>query len=198
MFPETYLGKKGIDRIASIGNGLFIVRFSSSEVRDEILKGGFHFFDGKPLIVQAWSPEMDWTNKSVEKIPIWVEFHSLDLTCRGEKSLTKIASSVGKFQKMDQTTLNKDRLMFARILIEVKMDQKFPDVIHFQNENGVIVEQMVYYAWKPVKCLKCNGYGHTKEVCVKKNQQKKVWVVKKKNDEHVTTVKVAEQENVDV
>ena len=54
---EEYLrriwGKRGIDKVASIGNGVFPVRFGSLEVRDIILSKECQFFDGKPLITQA-------------------------------------------------------------------------------------------------------------------------------------------------
>ena len=109
----------------------------------------------------------------------------------GEKSLTKIVSSFGKFLQMDQATLNKERLMFARLLIEVRMDQKFLDMIQFKNENGVIVEQKVFYAWKPIKCVNCNGYGHMKDDCLRKYKQKKVWVAKNKGEGHGTRTQVA-------
>lgn len=62
-FLRRIWGEKGIDRIAPIGNGFFIVRFLKVKVCDTILKGGFNFFDGKPLIVQAWRPDMEWTKK---------------------------------------------------------------------------------------------------------------------------------------
>lgn len=58
-FLRRIWGKRGIDKIVSIGNGIFMVRFGSMEVRDTILSEEYQFFDGKPLVTQAWEPDVD-------------------------------------------------------------------------------------------------------------------------------------------
>lgn len=55
------------------------MRFQSLEVNDEVLSGGFQFFYGKPLTMQAWCPEMEWKKKNVDILPIWIEINGLDL-----------------------------------------------------------------------------------------------------------------------
>lgn len=41
----------GVDKAASVNDGVFIVRFTFVENRDKVLKGGFHFFDKKNLML---------------------------------------------------------------------------------------------------------------------------------------------------
>ena len=64
---EGYLrriwGRRGIDKVPGISNGVFLVRFELMAVRDEILAEECQFFDGKPLITQAWEPDVDWSRK---------------------------------------------------------------------------------------------------------------------------------------
>lgn len=50
---------KGIDKVAMLKKGVFIVRFRSIEKCEEVLAGHYNFFDSKPLIVKAWDPDMD-------------------------------------------------------------------------------------------------------------------------------------------
>ena len=121
------------------------MRCHTVDNRDAILNGGYRFFGGKPVIVQAWRSNMDLSTKHVKNIPIWIELHRLALRYWGEKSLTKIVSRVGKFTMVDQATLNRHRLQFARILVEVNVDQDFPNLVHFKDENEVIREQRVVY-----------------------------------------------------
>lgn len=57
--------KLGIDKVAAIGKGLFIVRLKTMEQRDAIIKGGFQFFDKKPVVVKAWHHDMDLSQEEV-------------------------------------------------------------------------------------------------------------------------------------
>ena len=105
----------------------------------------------------------------------------LDFKYWGVKSLNKVVGAVGKFLKEDQITKNRENLSFARLLVEVTVDQDFSGILQFKNEKGAVVEQKVYYPWKPITCMQCHGYGHSKKDCIKKKQeiqQRKVWVVK--------------------
>lgn len=42
-------------------NGIVLVRFDSGMGKEEVLQGGIYHFDNKPLIVKAWSPDMEFT-----------------------------------------------------------------------------------------------------------------------------------------
>lgn len=95
----------------------------------------------------------------------------------GKKSLFKISGLIGKALKMDQATMKKDKLQYARVLIEVKLNQKLPELIRFINEKGVLIEQPVHFEWKPLHCEKCKGYGHAMDQCVRKTG-KRVWRAK--------------------
>ncbi|KNA11184.1 hypothetical protein SOVF_137540, partial [Spinacia oleracea] len=75
---------------------------------------------------------------------------------------------------------NRDKLMFAKIMIEVAIDQSFPTLIHFYNEKGVKVDQKVNYEWLHITFTTCKGLGHTMENCTKQptGKMKKIWVKK--------------------
>lgn len=47
--------------------------------------------------------------------------------------------------KDDNTTTNKEKMTFARVLIEVLINQEYPKVVRFENEVGCIVEKKVQY-----------------------------------------------------
>lgn len=71
-------------------------------------------------------------------------------------------------------TSNRETLMYARMLIEVGGDQTYPEKVQFKNERGIVVDQEVYYPWKPVMCKICNGCGHVQSDCVRQPRAKKV------------------------
>lgn len=51
--------------------------------------------------------------------------------------------------------------MFARVLVEVKLEHTLLDVIFFENERGIIMEQRIEYEWRPLLCSECKNCGHT-------------------------------------
>lgn len=44
--------------------------------------------------------------------------------------------------------------------------------IHFVNEYGQVVNQVVEYDWLPVKCKSCHCFGHSEVLCRKKEEMK--------------------------
>uniref|UniRef100_M1DB27 Endonuclease/exonuclease/phosphatase n=1 Tax=Solanum tuberosum TaxID=4113 RepID=M1DB27_SOLTU len=101
-------------------------------------------------------------------VPIWIKLPGLDFKYRSPKGLSKLGSLVGKPLMVDHNTEKKKGLHFAKLLVEVKMDAKLPEVILFKNEKDLIVEQKVLYEWKPTLCCFCSKYGHSEDECRKK------------------------------
>lgn len=118
----------------------FLIKTSSSET--------LIFWDG---LWKRWS----------KTLPMWVQL-KLNLRHWEEKSLHKITSRLGDPIKWDEATRNRDKLQYARILVEVKIDQKFPEFIQFWNENGCLTEVLALFEGKPIQCQSCNGFGHIK------------------------------------
>lgn len=63
----------------------------------------------------------------VKNVPIWIKLPNLPIKYSGERSLFKIAGLVRKAVKMDQETKAKDKLSFARLMVEVGLKQTLPE-----------------------------------------------------------------------
>ncbi|XP_062103231.1 uncharacterized protein LOC133814259 [Humulus lupulus] len=159
--------QQNLDRVSLLTHGIFLVRFHSVEDRDRILKGGYQFFDKKPLIMKAWDPDVRFTKEDVWKVPVWVQLRNLELKYWGERSMAKIVSSLGNLIKPDQATQNRDKLQFARVLVEMDVSASFSNQICFEDEKGQLIYIEVLYEWKPDKCDICKGIGHTSDMCKK-------------------------------
>ncbi|XP_059315818.1 uncharacterized protein LOC132066531 [Lycium ferocissimum] len=160
----------GIDKIAQVNRGVFLVRFGCMEDRNKAIDAGIQVFDRKPIVVKGWEPDVEMNKTVVEKVPVWVRLEGLELKYWGQTALTKIASLIGKPLKIDSATNMRERLMYARIMVEVPLNQTCPDFVMFENEKGQIMEQAVTYEWRPVLCAHCKNFGHTQEVCRKWNK----------------------------
>lgn len=62
--------------------------------------------------------------------------------------------------KSDKNTRAKYFLLYARVMIEVSVDQDFPSSILFQDKLGNTQRCGIEYDWIPITCKSCNGLGH--------------------------------------
>ncbi|XP_074288629.1 uncharacterized protein LOC141613783 [Silene latifolia] len=98
----------------------------------------------------------------------------LDLKFWGVASLKKISGLIGDFVHCDEATMHKTFLGYARMLVDVQVDQSFPATLQFKDEKGKTHDIKVEYDWVPVKCTQCQGIGHSKDQCRKRKESKKV------------------------
>lgn len=81
--------------------------------------------------------------------------------------MIKLVNQIGKFVTVDDVIAKRDKLQYARILIEVKVDEEFPDPLSFIIEKGLEVIIDVSYKWKPVMCTICKKMEQTTKLCKK-------------------------------
>ncbi|XP_060965333.1 uncharacterized protein LOC133034296 [Cannabis sativa] len=170
-----------VDRMKLLSHGIFIIRFHSAEYRDQVINGGYVFFNRRPVIMKPWDPNVNFKKEDVKCVPIWVQLEDLELKYWGQKSLFKIVGQLGKPLMEDSITRERERLNYPRVLVEVIMDQKLPDMLEFENEYGMNTSVGVKYEWKPISCSHCSGIGHSAAECKRSAPAKQQWIVKKDN-----------------
>ena len=79
--------------------------------------------------------------------------------------MTKIAGMLGPVLRVDNATMNKDKMLYARVLVDLNKTKGFHDAIYYENELGELVTQQVLYDWKPSWCSTCKQMGHATEMC---------------------------------
>lgn len=124
------------------------------------------------------------SKEKVDRIPVWIRLKGLDIKYWGNNALTKISGMIEKPLKADRATTNKERLAFARVLVEVSVNQKYPTQVMFENEMGKIVKQEVYYEWKTTLCPKCKILDMNCKIvgnCTKKKQKSEGSKLKRRN-----------------
>ncbi|XP_074291298.1 uncharacterized protein LOC141618078 [Silene latifolia] len=146
-------------------------------MQQAVLGSGYFLFDNKPLIIRPWQPDIDLEKEEIKCVPAWIRLKGLPLKFWGQ-SLPKIANLVGKYVKSDAATESKTRLGFARLMVELKVDQIFPSNITFMDEKQNKIKITVEYEWKPSTCNKCKQLGHEQNNC-RKGLHKKVKKIQK-------------------
>lgn len=123
-----------IDKVAQVNIGVFLVRFHNIENRDKAVEKGVQMFDRKLIVIKPWRPKIEFTQEKMDKAPIWIRLHGLDVEYWEKDALTNIASLVGNPLKADNVTTHKERLSFARILLEIPLNQAYHVVLILENE----------------------------------------------------------------
>ncbi|XP_030510959.1 uncharacterized protein LOC115725539 [Cannabis sativa] len=167
-----------IDKVGLLSYGVFLIRFDTMEHRDEVLNGGYIFFNKRLVIMKAWDPNTNFKNEDIRTIPIWVQLTDLELKYWGQRALFKIIGQVGEPIMVDDATKERDKLSYPRVLIQVSIHQEFPGTIYFEDEHGNNIPVEIFYEWKPIRCGNCKGIGHATLDCRKKESLKQEWVVK--------------------
>lgn len=66
---------------------------------------------------------------------------------------------------MDNATLTKSRMMYARVLVDMTLAGGFPEELFFSNEHDHFITQCVQYDWLPSWCTKCEKLVHVVDGC---------------------------------
>ncbi|KAL9687995.1 hypothetical protein QQ045_032407 [Rhodiola kirilowii] len=164
-FVRTRWGDENLVTVAQMKPGVFLFNFSSQEEMARVQEQGPWTMDNKPVILQCWTPDETFDLESVESIPIWVRFPGLPPHMRKEPLLSKIASSIGNPIRTDGFTSCGDKLMYARVLIEVYVTMDFKKAVTVQGPRGVNYVQKVQYEWLPPRCSHCQRFGHSVAQC---------------------------------
>ncbi|XP_074313656.1 uncharacterized protein LOC141648843 [Silene latifolia] len=154
-----------------------LVQLSDADVAPEIsywktaiyesLQSEQLMFDNKPVFIHEWSADTELVKHEVTAVPIWIKLVGLELKFWGENALKKISGIIGEYIRCDDATVHKTLLSYAKILVKVKIDQKFPTAVEFMDEKGKVQTLKVEYDWLPLKCSQCKGMGHLAANCRK-------------------------------
>ena len=129
--------------------------------------------------MQVWNEFDNFAKKKVDVVPTWIQVKGLELKYWGQRSLFKIVQQIGEPIQLDEATRNRSKLMYPRVLVEVRMNQEFPTDLMFINEFGLEVMLGIHYEWIPITCKNCAGLGHQADECRNKATVKQKWVPKK-------------------
>ncbi|KAJ8439003.1 hypothetical protein Cgig2_012999 [Carnegiea gigantea] len=93
----------------------------------------------------------------------------------GVDSLSKLASILGILVKIDKQTMDKIYLNDARLLIDISLDEPFPEYVDYINDRGLVTRQNVKYEWLPLKSNHCSMFEHLEADCKRKRVIRQEW-----------------------
>lgn len=146
--------------IVDVDNGFYMVKFDMEVDREKALSGGPWMIYDHYLAVSRWTPDFVSPNAKVDRTTVWIRFPGLNLVYYDESFLLALASAVGKPIKVDRNTLKVERGRFARICVEIDLNQPVVGKVWL---NGYWYK--VSYEGLHIICSNCGCYGHLGRNC---------------------------------
>ncbi|CAL1407219.1 unnamed protein product [Linum trigynum] len=105
--------------------------------------------------IRKWAPGIR-AQKPPPEVPIWVKFIELTLEYVSGRVLMRLASKLGKPLWIDQSTRLGQRLGYPKVLVEMTVDEEFPNELKLvPNRNPAMFVQLKYCNM-PAICQKCH------------------------------------------
>lgn len=142
-------------------NSLWLVfKFASKELSDGVLKGGLYIAYGCPLYLKAMPPCFTFQPGVQNQLPLWMQIHGLPIDCWTTSGLSKITSQVGSALFTDRFTKERERVNYARVLVEVDITQSPPRTMEITLPNGQDIELELRYESTLKLFSTCRQLGH--------------------------------------
>jgi len=154
-------------------SGWIVFKFLSEEDRLKVLDGGPYFAYGRNLMLKIMPRCFRFGGEDVAIIPVWIQLPDLPLDCWNARALSKIASRVGKPITTDKLTRTKERLSFARVMVEVDASKELVTTVEMRLPTGEVYHQLVVFEFIPKYCRKCKTFGHVEGDCNKESVERK-------------------------
>jgi len=154
-------------RLSIHESGWLVYKFQNEEDKFSVLCGGPYLVYGRPLILRPMSEYFDFSISEMSQVPVWLKFPNLPLKCWTPRCLSKLASVLGKPLQCDKLTATKERVSFARVLVEIDLLADRRSSINITLPNGNTHIQRVIYETLPKFCQHCKVLGHSTGTCSK-------------------------------
>lgn len=146
-------------------SGWLLFKFNSSVDRDFVLSQGPYYIYGRPLLLKIMPDVFNFNDSAISSVPIWLQLPNLPLEFWNVRALSKIASKLGVPKQADKLTISRDRVSFARVLVEVDITKPLKREVCITVPNGKELIQPVWYEYIPKFCPECKAIGHLSDKC---------------------------------
>lgn len=146
-------------------SGWLVFKFGNEENRLKVLEGGPYMIYGRPLILKNMQPLFEFGACTATVIPSWVLLPGLPIDLWNNRALDKIGSRVGTPLCTDRMTGLKERISYARVLVEVDIGKDLVAEVPIKLPGGRVRMQSIIYERLPKFCTHCRMMGHVVDNC---------------------------------
>ena len=117
-------------------SGWIIFQFVNSENQMTVLANSPYIVYGKPLLLKTMPQNFRFQNEGICCFPVWIQIRNLPMEYWNPRILGKICTRICKPIHMDKLTTYKERVSFARCLVEIDMEKDLPQAVKLKLPTG--------------------------------------------------------------
>lgn len=106
-----------------VGHEFFMVKFDQESDRLKVINRRPWMIYDFYLTVRTWTLSFVSSTVKIDRTMVWVRLLDLNVLFYDESSLLVVASTLGSLIKVDMNTLKVERSRFARICVEITLNQ---------------------------------------------------------------------------
>ncbi|CAG7901045.1 unnamed protein product, partial [Brassica rapa] len=148
-----------------LGPLTFLLRITNPRNRALVLARTVWIIAGCTMFVAPWSPEFFPEEPQITSAVVPVELRGVPYLLFNKKSLSRLATAVGKPISLSPETERKENFEVAKLWVRVDLFSELPKRIVSGFSNGREVDISVAYPWLPSKCDYCGKFGHETKRC---------------------------------
>ncbi|CAJ2655371.1 unnamed protein product [Trifolium pratense] len=161
---ENYIQKQwtknGKVKLVDMEDGYFLVYFSTEADYIHALYEGPWMLADHYLLVQRWRKMFLQSAATMKKVAVWIRIPRLPLELYNDTFLTRIGNALGTMLKVDRLTSIHSRGKFARICVEINLEQPLVTHIFIRGYKFFLQYEGLHSI-----CFRCGRYGHKKDQC---------------------------------
>lgn len=124
----------------TLGRGFFLIRFSSSDDYDKVLRGGQWFIGEYFLAIKSWEPYFKAFEAKLTLVAVWVRFPELPVEFYDASVLKEIGSVISPALRIDSYIPSETRGGYARLCVQIDLDKPLISSIRV----GRLVQRVLY------------------------------------------------------
>ncbi|XP_026409193.1 uncharacterized protein LOC113304326 [Papaver somniferum] len=191
---------KGGFRMSLHEESMYIFEFDLDEDRVAAIEMGSVTILKKLFLIRPWQLFIEHSIQELKSVPVWMNLRKVPIHLWNAKGLSMIASGIGTPICSDKHTLERTRMSYARVCVEMDVTSDFPSFIPILFD-GKELEISVEYTWKPPRCQACATFSHSSAKCPKVSASKvtkKIWVPKLSKTNKETLGRLEESQRLDL
>lgn len=159
---------KGSVFVSAMPGRLFLFKFTTEEDFIHVMSGRWSY--GKHcLTLSKWKLGFDPSADLLRQVSVWIKLPSLPLEFQDDTIFRWIINSFGQFVVVDNVTMQKFRLLYARLCVNVAINNPLPNYIALKSKWGKWTQTIVYEN-ASLYCQKCGKHGHVIVDCLTPQQ----------------------------
>lgn len=132
--------------------------------RNRILRRGMWNLAGVPVVMTKWSPVIEKEKPPTQSIPMWVHIKNVPVSMFSWQGLSFVTSPIGSPVRLHPETAQCLNLEVAKIFVNVDLTKDLPKKMNFNIQGEDVLVEFIY-PWFPIKCSKCDKWGHSVKAC---------------------------------